>query len=156
LVFAPKICSTYPLAAVQQHLTAKLLPLPPSSGIVSPQNNIDLDQRKRKTADERTQREKGATSKRPEEEIKPTARLYDAVSRRLCRCPRGGTGFSGLSEQYKKCRRGSVALATAATAATRAPSGAVSVPLPRTPSENMRSNTGRGEGHQRQFNKVII
>jgi hypothetical protein len=28
-----------------------------------------------------------------------------------------------------------------ATAATRAPSGAVSVPLPRTPSENMRSNT---------------
>ena len=28
-----------------------------------------------------------------------------------------------------------------ATAATRAPRGAVSVPLPRTPSENMRSNT---------------
>ena len=31
-----------------------------------------------------------------------------------------------------------------ATAATRAPSGAVSVPLPRTPRENMRSKTGRG------------
>ncbi len=30
-----------------------------------------------------------------------------------------------------------------ATAATRAPRGAVSVPLPRTPSENMRSNTFR-------------
>jgi hypothetical protein len=28
-----------------------------------------------------------------------------------------------------------------ATAATRAPKGAVSVPLPRTPSENIRSNT---------------
>ena len=29
-----------------------------------------------------------------------------------------------------------------ATAATRAPRGAVSVPLPRTPRENIRSNTG--------------
>jgi hypothetical protein len=45
-------------------------------------------------------------------------------------------GASCFNEQYRKCRRGPVA-----APATRAPSGAVSVPLPRTPRENIRSKT---------------
>jgi hypothetical protein len=53
--------------------------------------------------------------------------------------PRGAD--SGFNEQYKKWRRGPVAAPATAAAATRAPSGAVSVPLPRTPKENILSKT---------------
>lgn len=54
--------------------------------------------------------------------------------------------LSPFNEQYRKCLRGpleadAAAAAAAAAAATRAPRGAVSVPLPRTPRENILSNT---------------
>lgn len=51
----------------------------------------------------------------------------------------GFAWFSFLSGQKRKCRRGPVV--APATAATRAPRGCVSVPLPRSPSENILSNT---------------
>jgi hypothetical protein len=54
---------------------------------------------------------------------------------------------SGFKEQYKKCRRGPVP-APAATA-TRTPKGAVSVPLPRTPKENILSKTGSSQIRRR-------
>jgi hypothetical protein len=46
---------------------------------------------------------------------------------------------SGFNEQYRKWRRGPDE--APATAATRAPRGAASVPLPRTPKENILSKT---------------
>jgi hypothetical protein len=52
-----------------------------------------------------------------------------------------GTAGSGLKAQYRKWRRGPVAAPATAAAETRTPSGAVSVPLPRTPNENILSKT---------------
>lgn len=50
--------------------------------------------------------------------------------------------FWSFSVQKRKCRRGPVE--APATAATRAPSGAASVPLPLKPRENILSNTMDG------------
>jgi hypothetical protein len=52
-----------------------------------------------------------------------------------------GTAGSGFNAQYRKWRRDPVAAPATVAAETRAPSGAVSVPLPRTPNENILSKT---------------
>lgn len=57
----------------------------------------------------------------------------------LDRLRRGG--LSGFNIQNRKCRRGPALTAAAAAAATRVPNGTVSVPLPRTPNENILSKT---------------
>lgn len=55
---------------------------------------------------------------------------------------------SGFNVQYKNWRFGPAVAAITVAAPTRPPTGTVSVPLPRTPSENIRSKT-RGSNHYR-------
>ncbi len=68
-------------------------------------------------------------------------RFNDIINHRSSLERRARGRLSGFKVQNKKCRRGPATTAAAAAAATLVPSGTVSVPLPRTPNENIRSNT---------------